>query len=165
MSMVVSFQYPMGMGMGMGVIFENGYGCAYNSTCPEPASLPFLLQNEDGKWIKHQHSLALSHLSSYFIFHKGVEVHNMSIGFCSDTSAWVCIFTIFILLCLISTNCHQGKPVIVPLKLHIQSSGRSPFIRDGTKRFVLNGTERCKCSLCLNIVFFFLVQKEIYEGI
>jgi len=26
----------------MGVIFENGYGCGYSSTRPEPAPLPFL---------------------------------------------------------------------------------------------------------------------------
>ena len=34
--MAVSFQYLMGMGMGMGVIFENGFGCGYSSTLPEP---------------------------------------------------------------------------------------------------------------------------------
>ena len=42
MGMGVSFQYAMGIGMGMDVIFENGYGCGYNSTRPEPAPLSFL---------------------------------------------------------------------------------------------------------------------------
>ena len=43
--MSFSFQYPMGTGTG--VIFENGYGCGYSSTCPEPALLPFLILKED----------------------------------------------------------------------------------------------------------------------
>ena len=42
MGMGVSFQYPMGMGTDMGVIFENGSGCGYSSTRPQPAPLPFL---------------------------------------------------------------------------------------------------------------------------
>ena len=39
MGMDVSFEYPMGMGTGIGVIFENGYGRRYSSTCPEPTPI------------------------------------------------------------------------------------------------------------------------------
>jgi len=49
MVMDVSFQYLMDMNTDMGVIFENGYGCEYNSTLPEPfplLSLLFILANE-----------------------------------------------------------------------------------------------------------------------
>ena len=37
MVMGICFANPMNMGMGMGMIFENEYGCGYNSTCPVPA--------------------------------------------------------------------------------------------------------------------------------
>jgi len=47
MGMGVSFQYPIGIDTGMGMIFENGYGCEYNSTRPELAPLPFLLNVEN----------------------------------------------------------------------------------------------------------------------
>ena len=38
-SMGTTIQYPMGMGIctDMGMIFENRYGCRYDSTQPEPA--------------------------------------------------------------------------------------------------------------------------------
>jgi len=41
MGMDISFQYPMGMDTDMGVIFENRYGCRYNSTRPKSTPLPF----------------------------------------------------------------------------------------------------------------------------
>ena len=41
--MGIDFKNPMGVSMGMGMIFENGYGCGYNYTRPEPAPRSSLL--------------------------------------------------------------------------------------------------------------------------
>jgi len=70
MGMDVSFQFLRGMGTGMGVIFENGYGCGYNSTHPEPAPLPFLIKLRPGHPLYSNDFPALRIVNKYpgFIF-------------------------------------------------------------------------------------------------
>ena len=43
MGMGIDFENPMGMGTDIGMTFENGYGCRYSYTCPEPAPCPSLV--------------------------------------------------------------------------------------------------------------------------
>ena len=56
MGMGIGFTNPMGMCMGMGMIFENGYGCGYNSTRPMPIPMHHIYVCMDSlAYIKQTH--------------------------------------------------------------------------------------------------------------